>query len=1005
MITRIEVASRADLVDARGESVRDSIRTFLDLPVARVRTRAIYKIEGELTPGEAERVRAEVTDPVTQVSSLDRLPSPGSHWVLTVGFRPGVTDNLGRSAQVAVEDLVGRALPPGAGVYTEQEYHLFGPELDREGARRIGEELLANLLIETLTVRSGHRWEEEPADLSLPVIRSQAEPKVDTVDLSGDAGELMRISREGTLSLSLEEMETIRDHFASADVAAARAAIGLPPAPTDVEMECLAQTWSEHCKHKIFNAIIHYHDGENEHVVDSLFDTFIRGTTGLVARKVDWLVSVFHDNAGVIRLDADRNLVFKVETHNSPSALDPYGGAMTGIVGVNRDPFGTGRGAELLFNVWGYCLASPFHDEPILEGLLHPRRIRDGVHKGVIDGGNQSGIPYGRGWEFFDARYLGKPLVYCGTVGMMPAEVCGHAAHEKDVQPGHRVVMVGGRIGKDGIHGATFSSEELHSDSPVQAVQIGDPITQKRMTDFLLEARDADLYSAITDNGAGGLSSSVGEMATLCGGARIDLAQAPLKYAGLDPWEVLLSEAQERMTLAVPPDKLDAFMELAQRREVEATDLGEFTGEARFVVTLGERVIAHMDMAFMHDGCPRMELKAVWTPPALEPRPPAEPDDHGTQLSRMLRRLNLCSGEEKARQYDHEVKGLSVVKPFVGVDADTPSDAAVFMAGHGDRAGVVLSEGILPRYSDLDTYHMAAVATDLAVRRSVATGGRVGHIAGLDNFCWPDPVQSDRTPDGHHKLAQLVRACLGLHEACLAFDLPLISGKDSMKNDSTRGGVKISIPPTLLVSTIGTMPDVARAVTVDAKQPGDQLFVLGWTRPELGGSEYLTHLTETGAAQDWTSRSVPTVDLELSRRCCEAVTRAMDAGLLRTALAVGPGGIAVALSRTLFGGNLGALVDLAGVPVDPRWVQRELTTSELLYSESGGRFLLSVAADDRAALESLLAGLPLGLLGNVTGADERGETRLQVVHPRDGVILDEDLNELKRAWKETLHGI
>ncbi len=1005
MITRIEVASRADLVDARGEAVRDSIRTFLDLPVARVRTRTIYKIDGELTDDEATRVRAEVTDPVTQVSSLDRLPSPGSHWVLTVGFRPGVTDNLGRSAQVAVEDLIGRGLPEGCGVYTEQEYHLFAPELDREEATRVGEELLANLLIETLTVRSGARWEEDPADMSLPVIRSQAEPQVKTVDLSGDDDELMRISREGTLSLSLEEMETIRDHFASPAVAGARATLDLPPSPTDVEMECLAQTWSEHCKHKIFNAVIRYDDGEREHVVDSLFDTFIRGTTGVVARKVDWLVSVFHDNAGVIRLDEDRNLVFKVETHNSPSALDPYGGAMTGIVGVNRDPFGTGRGAELLFNVWGYCLATPFHDEPILEGLLHPRRIRDGVHKGVIDGGNQSGIPYGRGWEFFDQRYLGKPLVYCGTVGMMPATVCGEPADTKDVQPGHRVVMVGGRIGKDGIHGATFSSEELHSDSPVQAVQIGDPITQKRMTDFLLEARDLGLYSAITDNGAGGLSSSVGEMATLCGGARIDLARAPLKYAGLDPWEVLLSEAQERMTLAVPTDRLEAFMELSARREVESTDLGEFIAEPQFVVTLGDRIIAHMDMDFMHDGCPRMQLRAVWRPPALESRPPAEPDDHGTALRRMLRRLNLCSGEEKARQYDHEVKGLSVVKPFVGVDADTPSDAAVFMAGHGDRKGVVLSEGILPRYSDLDTFHMAAVATDLAVRRSVATGGRVGHIAALDNFCWPDPVKSERTPDGHHKLAQLVRACQGLHRACLAYDLPLISGKDSMKNDSTRGGVKISIPPTLLVSTIGTMPDVARAVTVDAKRVGDLLYVLGWTRPELGGSEYLAHLTEAGAAQDWTSRSVPTVDLALSRRCCEAVTATMDDGLLRTALALGPGGLALALARTLFGGNLGALVDLVDVPVDPRWVKRDLTPSELLYSESGGRFLLSVAPDDRGAFEAAMRGLPLGFLGAVTGADELDENRLRVVHPLDGVLLDEDVAELKRAWKETLHGI
>ena len=997
MVTRIEVAPRKDVADARGAGVRQAIHTFLGLPVDSVSSRTIYKIDTALDPEERERVRVALTDPVTERSSLERLPGDDPDWVLRIGFRPGVTDNVGRSARVAVEDLVARPLQADAAVYTETEFHLHGEALDRSAADRIGHELLANLLIESLRVMSGAEWANEGPEHSLPLVQSASEPRVRTIDLSGSDDELMRISREGTLSLSLGEMRTIRDHYLEPSHAARRESLGLPRWPTDVELECLAQTWSEHCKHKIFNADIRYREGERTETVRSLFGTYIRGTTERISERVDWLVSVFHDNAGVIRLDEERNLVFKVETHNSPSALDPYGGAMTGIVGVNRDPFGTGRGAELLFNVWGYCLASPFHDGEIPEGLLHPRRIRDGVHRGVIDGGNQSGIPYGRGWEFFDERYLGKPLVYCGTVGWMPAEVNGAPSESKDVQPGYKVVMVGGRIGKDGIHGATFSSEALHADSPVQAVQIGDPITQKKMTDFLLEARDGGLYAAITDNGAGGLSSSVGEMATLCGGARIDLADAPLKYAGLDPWEVLLSEAQERMTLAVAPDQLEGFLALARRREVEATVLGEFTDEAVFHVLQRGQTIAHLEMDFLHDGCPTLQLEAVWDPPVPTDPADIEPEDHGAALRGMLGRLNLCSIETKARQYDHEVKGLSVVKPFVGVGADAPSDAAVFLAGHGTRSGVVLSEGILPRYSDLDTFHMATAAVDLAVRRAVAVGGTVGQMAALDNFCWPDPVQSERTPDGHHKLAQLVRACRGLQAACLAFDLPLISGKDSMKNDSTRGGVKISIPPTLLVSVIGTMEDVTRAVTLDAKRTGDQVYVLGETRAELGAGEYLQYLGEQTAGEGWLGARIPTVDLARSRRCCEAITGCVERGLLRTVHAPGPGGLALALFRTALGGGLGLEVDLDALEaVGP------LSPAEALYSESGGRFLVTAALDDAAEVEQALEGLPWACIGRVSGPEPGARIR---VHAAGRVLIDEDLASLVGTWKETLHDV
>ncbi|MBK6848119.1 MAG: hypothetical protein IPG96_11490 [Proteobacteria bacterium] len=561
---------------------------------------------------------------------------------------------------------------------------------------------------------------------------------------------------------------------------------------------------------------------------------------------MDWLVSVFHDNAGVVRIAHDLNLVFKVETHNSPSALDPYGGAITGIVGVNRDPFGTGMGAALLANTWGYCLGSPFYAAPLPEGLLHPRRIRDGVHQGVIDGGNQSGIPYVRGFEYFDDRFIGKPLVFCGTLGLLPATVGGRPAERKEISPGDVIVMVGGRIGKDGIHGATFSSEALHAASPAHAVQIGDPITQKKLIDMLLEARDAGLYRALTDNGAGGLSSSVGEMARLSGGAALELDRAPLKYDGLMPWEILLSEAQERMTLAVAPEQVEALLALARRREVEATPIGHFTDDGHLRVRHGGRLVADLELDFLHGGCPELQLQARWTPPAGDDPAALGIDldalDCGSALVALLADLNLCAKVDKCRQYDHEVKGLSVIKPLVGARGDIPADATVLRVRHGDARAIIVADAIAPRLSDLDPGAMAGWVTDLVVRRIVAAGGELGRIAALDNFCWPDPVQSASTPDGEQKLAGLVRCCETLFETARALDLPLISGKDSMKNDSLRGGVKISIPPTLLLSAVGWIDDARRALDLTIATPGTPIYVLGTTRPALGASELLAQL-------------------------------------------------------------------------------------------------------------------------------------------------------------------
>ena len=955
-VYRVEIEARSEQDDTLGHETSHRLRSWLGLAPKRVRTRRVYHLDLDVDADEAARVAEALTDPVAERGVVGLLPDAFGDdppCVLTVGFRPGVTDSVGTSAERAAADRLGRAVR--GHVYTSTAYLVWG--IDRMRLEDAAPSLLFNPLIERLSIETVPRT----LDLSVPRAGATADPRVATVGLrEASDEELVRISKERTLALELAEMQAIAAHFRAQD-----------RDPTDAELECLAQTWSEHCKHKIFAGPIDFEhaDGRVEAIEEGLFRRYVRGATqavaearaqqGLDTADAPFLVSVFHDNAGVVRFTEDDHLVYKVETHNSPSALDPYGGAMTGIVGVNRDSFGTGVGADLLTNVWGYCFGDPAYTGTVPKGLMHPRRIRDGVHHGVIDGGNQSGIPYSRGFELFDERYLGKPLVFCGTVAVMPASSAGHPTHVKRTAPGDKVVMVGGRIGKDGIHGATFSSVELDESSPVQAVQIGDPITQKMMFDMLTEARDEGLYSAMTDNGAGGLSSSVGEMAEATGGAHIDLARAPLKYPGLDPWEILISESQERMTLAVPPEHLDAFLALAAKREVEATVLGEFTQSGRLEVDHDGRRVVDLPLEFLHEGWPRRRMRA-----RLDAPPRSEIDDArwatvsaestlGERVLDVIGASNLRSVEALARHYDHEVKGLSVVKPLVGVHGDVTSTATVMRVRHHRDEGVVLAEGVHPYLSDLDARAMAEACVDEAVRRVLCAGARLDRMAALDNFCWPDPIESDKTPDGRHKLAQLVTCCQGLRAACEAFGLPLVSGKDSMKNDAFLGGVKISIPPTLLVSVMGQLDDVRRALTLVPRGVGDVVWLLGPTRDELGGSEALRRAGVAGGA-------VPRTDLELHARRYAAFTAARDAGLVRSAHVTSRGGLAVALAHMVLASDLGVDVSLDAVA-------EALPGFTAAFSESTGRIVFTTRAGDEDATMRALDSHGLARIGTITG--------------------------------------
>ncbi len=992
MAVRIVVGLKPGMRDARGERVKRELKHHLGIELEKVQTLDVYTVDADLTEAQLEAAAAgPFSDPVIQDYRVGGALASDFDLLIEVGFRPGVTDNVGRTAREAIEYQIGRSFTLDEGVYTSVQY-LFSGLDDLGQAEHIARDFLANGLIQRWTIVARKNFDPvKGLEATVPKVFSDIQPEVQEIDLEVSEDRLMEISREGMLALNLEEMQAIQAFIKDTATVEARKTVGLGDKLTDAELEVLAQTWSEHCKHKIFSAKIQYTDettGDKEEI-DSIFKTYIVGATKDIRKAMgddDICLSVFKDNAGVIEFNDEWSIVFKVETHNSPSALDPYGGALTGIVGVNRDPFGTGMGARLMFNTDVFCFASPFYDKPLPPRLLHPRRIFEGVVEGVEHGGNKSGVPTVNGSIYFDERFAGKPLVYCGTAAIMPKKIAdGRDCHEKQALVGDRIVMVGGRIGKDGIHGATFSSEELHEDSPVTAVQIGDPITQKRMFDFLTIARDRGWYNAITDNGAGGLSSSVGEMGEDTNGFEMHLDRCPLKYAGLHPWEILISEAQERMTVAVKPDCLEQFLALATEMGVEASDLGQFTDSGYYHCLYEGKTVAYLPMAFVHEGVPQMQIPAVWQPPQLsEPKLPAQ-SDYTDAVKELLGRLNICSKESVVRRYDHEVQAGSVVKPLTGVANDGPSDAAVFRPLLDSMEGVVVSHGMNPRLSDIDAYHMMANAFDEGMRNYVAVGGNVDHVAGLDNFCWCDPVLSEKTPDGPYKAAQLVRANKALYQYCVDFGVPLISGKDSMKNDYMIGDTKISIPPTVLFSVIGKIDDVQTACTMDAKRPGDKVYLLGNTYDELGGSEYYALKGELGA-------NVPKVDSTSALLRYRTVNKAQSQSLIASCHDLSDGGLAVAIAETAFAGGFGIDADVSKIPSEGK-----LSCVQRLFSESASRLLITVKAENAPAFEALFAGQPCACIGQVVT-----EEKLTLIGEGGKQLVSASLDELKEAWQATL---
>ncbi len=1023
-VHRFEIRAQPGRTDPRADALLQEARS-IHLPLTAAATARVYLIQARLHERDTDRLcRRLLADPVRESATIGALaPAPDAR-VIEVHPLPGVMDPAAQSVRDAIRDLLGI----DAAVSTGWRYDLTG--LSTTQADALARRLLANPVIHAIhdqpftpdRLPSGHAYELNITHIPIR-------------DLSGD--QLSTLSRESHLFLSLEEMLAIQTEYRR-----------LEREPTDIELETLAQTWSEHCVHKTLKSRIRYRSDEatkrrsdegverrrdegdvidwtnrpghtvqpdGSVIIDNLLkSTVVAATNELIADGLDWTLSVFVDNAGIIAFDDNIAVCVKVETHNHPSALEPYGGAATGIGGCIRDIIGTGLAAKPIASTDVFCVAHPdLADIPT--GCLHPRRVLTQVVAGVRDYGNRMGIPTVNGAVQFDDRYVGNPLVFCGCVGIMPRDrVAG------DPAPGDLIVVLGGRTGRDGIHGATFSSAELtdkHADEFSHAVQIGNAIEEKRVLDAILRARDehaSPLFSAITDCGAGGFSSAVGEMGETLG-AQVHLEKAPLKYEGLSYTEIWISEAQERMVLAVPETNLDALRRICNEEHVELAVLGSFgTPGAELVLNYSGTEVGRLPMDFLHNGIPTPTREATWnraprasagssqnrapcgsrgsnataatdsheTPKSRTPPAPAGGSGRDIQstLLALLAHPDIASKHFIVRQYDHEVQGNVVVKPLVGPGGVGPSDAAVIEPVPGSGRGLAIACGLQTGVGDPesggDPYLMALAAIDECVRNLVCVGADPGRIAILDNFCWPSCTDPSN-------LGSLVRAAEGCYDAAKAYRTPFVSGKDSLSNQfTTEDGRTIAIPPTLLITGIGIVNDVNRCATSDAKQAGNVLILVGETQDALAGSHYEQIIGVQGGAP-----SLPVTDLTRGPVLANAVAALIRNNLVRSAHDVSDGGILCAVAEMLIGaeGNstLGAELDLAEVHAD------EIAAA---FGESPSRFVLEVSPDDVEAAGRQLGELHWTRLGSLTESNRL----IWADH------LDVAIGEMTDSWRGTL---
>ena len=1003
MTRRLEVRALPGRGDGRGPAALQAALGAGVSGLERVDVVVIYWLRGQGLGGDAAGWVGLCADPILQRAAMVERPTPQGDAFIEVARRPGVTDAVAESLLAMARRLGLPGLDAAAsGVRYELHRRKGAAPLDLEAVRRLAATRLANAVVDRWVVGAGADSANGAdgasaaggdAPLSPAFLAPLPTPgALQTVPMRAlDGAGLLALSAERRMALDLPEMTAIAAHFRAEG-----------RDPTDLELEMIAQTWSEHCVHKTFKAIVEQRELDAEgkllrhETIDSLFKTYIVAATR-AAPDQERLRSVFVDNAGIVAFDDGFDLALKVETHNHPSALEPFGGANTGVGGVIRDILGVS--ARPIANLDVLCFGPPDSAADALPaGVLHPARIRDGVVDGIEDYGNKMGVPTVGGAIVYDPGYIANPLVFCGTLGLLPT-----GSHRCAAEPGDLCVVLGGRTGRDGLRGATFSSMAMGEETAAIAstsVQIGHPIHAKAAQDVVLAARDAlaadgttrGLYTAITDCGAGGLSSAIGEMAKDIGAA-IDLTAVPLKVAGLAPWEAWLSEAQERMVLAIPEANWPAFAQLCADFGAEAAVLGRFRGDGRLLVSHGEATVADLDTAFLHGGIPQRTLQGYWQAPVAETLPPC-PAELTAALLALLRSPGIRSKEDVVRRYDHLVQGGTRQGPLVGARDHAPSDAAVLVpqraeaaaAPVGRQRGVALAVGLCPRVGLLDPYAMAWMAVDEAIRNAVAVGADPDQIALLDNFCWGSPTLPDR-------LGAMTRCARGCHDAAVAFGAPFISGKDSLHNEyRDAAGVQRAIPGTLLITALGILNDVATMVCTAGAIAGDRLYLIGACDDALGGAAYLglAPLHGVGLLGDRAPLPVPEA-LEAYRQLHGAISD----GLCRAVHDVSEGGLAVTLAELAIACGLGLDADLdlcrvytpataasdadaeattmaAAIDGDEGSRSQAKRADARLFGERGGRLVVAVKPAHVASFELAMSGVPCARIGAMRADDRFG---------------------------------
>lgn len=939
MIQEVRVIARDGIPDSKGDEVLYEIHHALGIKtVERVRTARVFRFEGISEDAAGFLARRLLAEDIFQTFRVNGTVINDAAFVIEVAYRPGVMNPEAASLMKSASDLGVNGLVAADSAW---QYGFYGDRITGADIERILNSLLVNATVEYVV-------EESPE--TLVIHGNPGRTEIVPVRSMNDE-QLVEISRD-KLFLNLEEMKVIQNYF-----------ISIGRDPTDCEIEIIAQTWSEHCGHKTFKARLHVDGKEKKPLLKRLRDATEESKHPLV-------LSAFVDNSGAMEFYDGMAICGKVETHNSPSAIEPYGGAMTGSGGVFRDIAGTGLGAKVVASTDMFCFAPPdLPGDEIPPGCLHPHYLLRRVVAGVRDYGNRMGIPTNNGSLHFHRDFRAKPTVIVGAYGILPAAV----SQKGKPETGDRVIALGGRTGRDGIHGATFSSGEMTDrtiDVNASAVQIGHPIEEKRMFDAILTARDQGLIRAITDCGAGGFASAVGEMGSEIG-ARIALDLAPLKYPGLSPWEILLSESQERMVLAVAPEHVGRLFEICRGYNVEATDLGEFTDDGHFSATYEDRVVMDLDMSFLHEGLPQREMSASWKRPPSEDLSIEAPTDWPGLYKKVISNLNVCSKEPIVRLYDHGVQGTSALPPFAGVWEDGPNDAVIITPMLGRPFGMVISHGLNPVLNKIDPYYGSVWAAAEAVSNAVASGANPREMVLIDNFIWPFP---DEELLGALDMA--VDACVDFVKAT---GMPFISGKDSLSS-TYRGkdGTVIRIPPVLCVSAFGRIPDVSRTVSVDFKKEGSSIVLLGYRdTDEMAGSVYCQIHGCLGS-------KLPRINPVLLMRVLEAIYIAIDSGKISACHDISEGGLASALAEMCFGGDIGAVLELPGSE----------DALNFLFNETAGCFLAEIPPGSNPA--DMFAGIPCRIIG-VTTADK------SIALKQSGTdLFTLELDDLKAAWQQPM---